>query len=183
MDPESVDATLHTSRKRSGCTLPRPRSRTTWRRIDGAEGFPELVASFVSWQKILTRVSERGRDRPLFTPRRGDQALTNGGGKSKYSWWILEMGEDGGSGSAISASSPRPALKEKCLAADRRVHSPRVVAAGILSGILMAIGVQQHPGTCALNAAKDPSPHEGTAAPPTRKDCRERARKTTNSCR
>lgn len=33
--------------------------------------------------------------------------------KSKYLWWILEAGEYGGSASAISASSPRPALKEK----------------------------------------------------------------------
>lgn len=32
--------------------------------------------------------------------------------KSKYLWWVLEMGEYGGSASAIIASSPPPALKE-----------------------------------------------------------------------
>lgn len=83
--------------------------------------------------------------------------------KSKYSW-ILEMGEYGGSASAISASSPRPALKEKCLAADRHVHSPRVVSARILSGILMAQRVQQHSRIRALKAPKDLNPHEGPTA-------------------
>lgn len=85
--------------------------------------------------------------------------------KSKYSW-ILEMGEYGGSASAISASSPRPALKEKCLAADRHVHSPRVVSARILSGILMAQRVQQHSRIRALKAPKDLNPHEGPTALP-----------------
>lgn len=76
------------------------------------------------------------------------------------------MGEYGGSASAISASSPWPALKEKCLAADRRVHSPRVVSARILSGILMARRVQQHSRIRALKAPKDLNPHEGPTAPP-----------------
>lgn len=83
------------------------------------------------------------------------------GKKSKYLWWILEMGEYGGSASAISASSPRPALKEKCLAADRRVHSPRVVSAGILSGILMARRDGQHTRICALNSREDLNPPGG----------------------
>lgn len=48
----------------------------------------------------------------IHSPRE-DRALTNGKKKSKYSWWILETGEYGGSASAISAPSPRPALKEK----------------------------------------------------------------------
>lgn len=71
--------------------------------------------------------------------------------KSKYLWWILEMGEYGGSASAINASSPRPALKEKCLAVDRRVHSPRVVSARILSGMLMARRDRQHTRICTLS--------------------------------
>lgn len=54
-----------------------------------------------------------GEREPAFTLRGEDQALTNGKKKSKYLWWILETGEYGGSASAISASSPRPALKEK----------------------------------------------------------------------
>lgn len=64
------------------------------------------MASSALWRKIsLVR-----RREPAFTLRREDQALTNGEKKSKYLWWILEYG---GSASAISASSPRPALKEK----------------------------------------------------------------------
>lgn len=108
--------------------------------------------------------------------------------KSKYSW-ILEVGEYGGSASPISASSPQPALKEKCLAADRRVHSPRVVSAWILSGILMASGFQQHSRIRALKAPKDLNPHEGPTAPlaaiegVTEKDCREGVRKHGNICR
>lgn len=76
------------------------------------------------------------------------------------------MGEyGGGSASAISASSPRPALKEKCLAADRRVHSPRVVSAGILSGILMARRDGQRTRICALNSREDLNPPRGNKPP------------------
>lgn len=129
-------------RKRSGRTLPRPPSRTTWRRIDGADGFPELVASFVLWQKNPHSGEREGgeSERPVFALHRGDQALTKGGDKVNARGGYLRRVRTGGSASAISASSPQPALKEKCLAADRRVHSPRVVAARILSGILMASG-------------------------------------------
>lgn len=159
MYPESVDAPLHLSRERSGWTvlaLPRPSSRTTWEIINAAaEGFPGLVASFVWWQKISqARERERERERRVFTHFEKIKPLQMGGEKSKYSRWILEMCEYGGLASAISASSPQPALKEKCLAADRRVHSPRVVSAGILSGILMASGFSSTQGPALSMHAK-----------------------------
>ena len=56
--PKSVDASLHTERGAAG-----PSSRTAWKIINGAEGFLELVAPFVLWQKISLDQGGGGEER------------------------------------------------------------------------------------------------------------------------
>lgn len=140
MCPEGVDATLHVSRKRSGWTaLATPPSRTAWRVINAAEGFPQLEGGgySLSSQKI----------KPL---QMGKKANTLGGD--------LRRASGGGGG-----SSPQTAPTEKGLSADRRVHSPRLVSAGVLSGILMARGFSAIQGS-ALSLRSEPT-HQNARTP------------------